>query len=77
VERQEAEVLPLLERSDALAEGAFRARELSLVEWVSARERALRARLEYLDSLLRYRKSLVELETAMGESPPGTGGGGP
>jgi outer membrane protein, heavy metal efflux system len=66
VEEQERDVLPLARRSEALFEGAYRARELSVLDWVTAQQRALKARRDHLDSLIRYRKSVIELEAATG-----------
>lgn len=66
VEAQEKEVLPLIKRSQELFEGAYRARELSIIDWVTAQQRAVRARREYLESLVRYGKALVELESVTG-----------
>lgn len=66
VEAQEKEVLPLVKRGRELFEGAYKARELSVLDWVAAEQRSLRARREYLDSLARYAKALVELESVTG-----------
>jgi len=66
VERQDREVLPLLERSQALSQGAFQARELSVLEWVTARQRALRIRRAYLESIITYRRTIFELEALEG-----------
>jgi cobalt-zinc-cadmium efflux system outer membrane protein len=66
VETQEKEILPLIRRNQELFEGAFRARELNVLDWVAAQQRALRARQAYLDSLTRYREAVIELEVATG-----------
>lgn len=66
VETQEREVLPLIKRNEALFEGAVKAKEMSVIDWVTAQQRALRARREYLGSLARYRAALVQLETVTG-----------
>lgn len=66
LEAQERELLPILARSESLVEEAFRARELSLNEFATARERALRLRLDYLEALFAYRSGLAELEAALG-----------
>lgn len=66
LEAQERDVLPLLARSQALFEGAFRARELNVLDWVTAQERTLRARQAYLESLVRYRDALIAFESATG-----------
>jgi outer membrane protein, heavy metal efflux system len=68
VEAQEKEVLPLIQRNQELFEGAFRQRVLNVLDWVTAQQRALRARLAYLDTLVRYRASVIELEAATGTS---------
>ncbi|MBI5364883.1 MAG: TolC family protein [Planctomycetes bacterium] len=66
VELQRAEVLPLVERSEALFEAAFRARELSVFEWMTARARSIQARRELLDALTRYASAAVELDASTG-----------
>ena len=66
VETQDKEILPLIQRNQALFEGAFRARELNIIDWVTAQQRAVRARREYLESLVRYGEALVQLEAATG-----------
>jgi outer membrane protein TolC len=66
VEAQEKGVLPVLERSRELFEGAFRARDIDFLDWLAAQGRALRARSEYLRALADYRRALIELETALG-----------
>ena len=43
------------------------ARELSVTDWVSAQQRALRARRSYLDTLVAYRRALLEFEAATGK----------
>jgi cobalt-zinc-cadmium efflux system outer membrane protein len=69
VEVQQREVLPLIERTEALFEGAFRARELSIFEWITARTRALRARRELLRALVRYTGAVADFEAAVGVTP--------
>lgn len=66
VETQEKDILPLIQRNQALFEGAFRARELNIIDWVTAQQRAVRARREYLEALVRYGEALVQLEAATG-----------
>lgn len=66
IEAEEKEVLPLIKRSQGLFEAAYRARELSVLDWVTAQRRAVGARRTYLESLVRYRNALVGLETATG-----------
>jgi outer membrane protein TolC len=69
VELQQRDVLPLIERTEALFEGAFRARELSIFEWITARTRALQARRELLRALVRYTGAVADLESAIGIAP--------
>jgi len=66
VEFHEKETLPLATRSQALFEAAFRARELSVLDWLTAQQRTLRARRDYLESLGRYRQAVIHLEAATG-----------
>ena len=66
VEAQEKEVLPLIRRTEELTERAFRIRELSAIELTTAKQRALRARREYLEALVRHGTAVIELETATG-----------
>jgi cobalt-zinc-cadmium efflux system outer membrane protein len=74
VELQQRQVLPLIERTEALFEGAFRARELSIFEWITARTRAVQARRELLRTLVRYTGAVADLEAALG-APPATQAG--
>jgi len=66
VDEQERTVLPLIRQNEQLFEAAYRARELSIVEWGIAQQRNLKSRRDYLDTLIRYRQKLIELETALG-----------
>lgn len=66
VETQQDETLPLVERSESAFEAAFRSRDISVFEWLTARGQALRARREFLSALLRYSESVVDLETVTG-----------
>ncbi len=66
VEAEEKEVLPLIKRSQGLFEAAYRAKELSILDWVTAQRRAVGARRAYLESLVRYRTALINFETATG-----------
>ena len=66
VAAQEDEILPLVRRNQELLDRAFTARELSIIELTTARQRSLRARQEYLQSLVRYRTAVIELETSTG-----------
>lgn len=67
IDDQQQHLLPLLERSQSLFRGALEARELSVTDWVSAQQRALRARRSYLDTLVAYRRALLEFEAATGK----------
>lgn len=69
VELQQRDVLPLIERTETLFEGAFRARELSIFEWITARTRALQARRELLRALVRYTADVAALDAALGVTP--------
>ena len=69
VEAQEREVLPLVERNQSLFDGAVKAGELGVLDWVTALQRGLGARQAYLESLVRYQTSVVEYEAALGVSP--------
>lgn len=64
VEALDREDLPLVRSNQQLTERAFRARELDVFDWVLAQERALRARRAYLETLVRYQRGVVEVETA-------------
>lgn len=64
LEAQDREVLPLVRSNQDLVERAFRARELDVFARVVAQERALRARQAYLETLVRYQRAVVEVETA-------------
>lgn len=66
VEMQERDVLPLVRRSRELVESAYAAREASVFDRVASQERALRARQAWLSSVVRYRRGVVEFESATG-----------
>ena len=66
VEMQEKDVLPLVQRSQDLVERAFDARDVGILDRVTAQQRALRARVAYLDSVIRYQRAVIEVETATG-----------
>jgi outer membrane protein, heavy metal efflux system len=68
IDAQNRDILPLLERSQTLARGAFEARELSVLDWVTAQQRSLRTRRAYLDTVIAYRRALLEME-ALGGFP--------
>ncbi len=66
VELEQRDVVPLIERTEALFEGALRARELTIFEWITARGRALEARGNLIDALVRYTNAVVDLESVTG-----------
>lgn len=66
VDLQQREVLPLVERTEAMFEGAFRAREATVYEWITARSRCLQARRDALDALVDYANAVAELEATTG-----------
>jgi cobalt-zinc-cadmium efflux system outer membrane protein len=66
VQMQEKDVLPLVQRNQDLVERAFGAREVSVFDRVAAQQRALRSREAYLDSVVRYQRAVIEVETATG-----------
>lgn len=66
VEQEEKEILPLAQRSQKIYEAAFRAKDLSVVDWVGAQRRALAARRAYVDALVDYRGAVIQLESAVG-----------
>lgn len=66
VQTQEQDVLPLVKRNQDLFEGAFKAREVGILDWIVVQQRAFRAKREHLESLVGYGKVLIELEAALG-----------
>ena len=66
IDTQNRETISLLERSQALYRSAFDARELSVLDWIAAQERALRTRRAYLDTIVSYRRALLDLEALTG-----------
>lgn len=67
IDTQQKHLLPLLDRSQTLFRSALEAKELSVTDWVSAQQRGLRARRAYLDTLVSYRRALLDFEAATGE----------
>lgn len=67
LEAQEKDIVPLLRRSQELFEGAYRAREINIIDWITAQQRTVNARREYLDALVRYRRAVIQLEAAAGQ----------
>lgn len=68
VEAQQKDVLPLVEKSQKLLEEALKLREIGTLDWITAQRRALQARREYVDSLLRYQEAVIRVEVATGMS---------
>lgn len=72
---EERDLLPLLQHNQDLSRAAFEARELNVLEWVTAQQRALRTRRAYLESLVAYRLAILDLDAATGlaitKSPAG------
>lgn len=66
LEIQERDILPLLQHNQGLSRAAFEARELNVLDWVTAQERALRTRRAYLDCVVAYRLAILELDAATG-----------
>lgn len=66
VDVQRSEVLPLVQRTEQLFEGALRAREVSIFEWLTARSRAIESRRDLLDALSHYATAAVELDAVTG-----------
>lgn len=66
VELQQRDVAPLIARTESLFEGALRARDLTIFEWITIRGRAVQVRRDLLDALVRYSNTVVELEYATG-----------
>jgi outer membrane protein TolC len=64
---QEREILPLLNRNEKLFEGARKARELNVIDWITAQQRAVEAQREYAGALVRYQQAVIEMETATGQ----------
>jgi outer membrane protein TolC len=66
LEAQERVLLPLLNRAKGLFERAFEARDISVFEWATARERALEAERGHLEAVVRFERAAVELDAALG-----------
>jgi cobalt-zinc-cadmium efflux system outer membrane protein len=66
IDAEERDILPLLNRNQDLSRAAFEARELNVLDWVTAQERALRTRRAYLDSVVAYRLAILDLDAATG-----------
>jgi len=68
VEMQEKDVMPLVRRNQDLVDAALGAREVNVLDRVAAQERALRARQSYFESVVRYQRAVVDVETSTGTS---------
>jgi cobalt-zinc-cadmium efflux system outer membrane protein len=68
LEAQQATLLPSLERASRLFERAFQARDIGILDWAAARQRAMEAQKGILDATIRYRRATIELEAAIGVS---------
>ena len=66
LDMQARDLLPALSRLSALFESAFTARDINVFEWLTVRERALKAQRGYLDAIVRYRRQVIEFESATG-----------
>jgi cobalt-zinc-cadmium efflux system outer membrane protein len=66
IDAEERDILPLLQRNQELSRSAFEARELNVLDWVTAQQRALRTRRAYLDSVVAYRLAALDLDAATG-----------
>jgi outer membrane protein TolC len=66
IDAEEHEILPLLQHNEEMSKAAFEARELNVIDWVTTQQRALRTRRAYLDSLVAYRRAILDLDAATG-----------
>ncbi len=66
VDSVERDLLPLVQRTQDLAERAFRAGEVGVLDWITAQERTLTTRRAVLDSAVRYRAAVIDFEAAAG-----------
>lgn len=78
VDAQEREVLPLLRRHQEVSQGAFEAREMGVLDWLTTQQRVLRTRRAFVESLVDYRRALLQLDASLGLSltralPPSSG----
>ncbi len=77
IDAEERDLLPLLQRNQDLSRAAFEARELNVLDWVTAQQRALRARRAYLQSVVAYRLAVLDLDAATGLAIAGPRAGPP
>lgn len=66
IDLQQRQLLPALERTTALLEQGLKLKELGTLDWLTAQQRALGVRREYLSSLSRYQAAVIRLEAATG-----------
>lgn len=66
LELQQDRLIPALNRVQALLDEGLRLRQLSTLDWVTARRRAYAVRREFLASLARYQEAVIRLETTTG-----------
>jgi cobalt-zinc-cadmium efflux system outer membrane protein len=64
---QEQELLPQLERTEKLFDGAFESRDLTVFEWLTARNRILEARRDYLEAVTKRARATADFESAIGQ----------
>lgn len=65
----ERDLVPLVQRTQDLAERAFRAGEIPVLDWITAQQRALASRRGVLESAVRYRAAVIDFEAALGPPP--------
>jgi outer membrane protein TolC len=60
------DLLPLVQRTQDLAERAFRAGEVGVLDWITAQQRTLTTKKAVLESAVRYRAAVIDFEAAAG-----------
>jgi outer membrane protein TolC len=66
LESQAGETGLLIRSVEDLFESALRARELTIFEWIAARDRVLEAQRALLEALIQHERMRIEFETATG-----------
>ena len=66
LEWQEGETGLLIRRVEDLFESALKARELTIFEWIAARDRILEAQRALLQAIIQHERMRIEFETATG-----------
>lgn len=66
LEIQRTEVLPAIDRAEALFERALRAGEVTVTDWLAARTRARAARRGWLSAVVRHADAAIRFEAATG-----------